>query len=304
MTPIHLLTGLPWRWSRGIRRRARRIWRISQRRDAASIERLAARFARECLAAAPDVDAERCVRWSGVLRAFGFAAEASTLAAAPSPRTRQPLPSSRVVRLDRLCAQLQRVLARVRFLFENNLQSLPAAIHRTDARLVAVRDWAQDLPAKARVADLGCGSGRFLHALQNERPTLQWTGVDVAAAMMTSLPARSCGIVGSLLNLPIVDSAFDAVFSIEALEHALRPAFAVTEMLRVLRPGGRLLIVDKHQRFQSDCDHEPWERWFELDEVAAWLAPSARVDRCECLHADGDDVPVGLFCVWTAVKHG
>ncbi len=276
--------------------------------DAAAIERLAERFADGCLEAVCGLDFNRSARWLRTLSACGFHAEAAALhqrlTRASEQTTSSEAAYAQAAQLDALCDQLQTVLARVRDLFERNLQSLPTTIEATDARFAAVRAWLNDLPPNSCVADLGCGSGRFLRAMRDGHANLRLFGIDVAASMMASLPPQIEGIVGSLLNLPIIDGAFDALLSIEALEHSLRPSAAVAEMLRVLRPGGRLLIIDKHRQFQASCEHEPWEHWFELDDVVGWLSPYARVERCELLPADGRDVPEGLFCLWTAVKHG
>ncbi len=308
MTRVRPWAGLPLRWSGGIRRRARRIWRMGKGLDAAAIERLAERFADGCLEAVSDLNFNRSARWLRTLSACGFHAEAVTLqqrlTLEPEQTTSSGPANAQAAQLDALCDQLQAVLARVRDLFERDLQSLPTAIDATDARLAAVRAWLNDLPSDACVADLGCGSGRFLRAMRDDNAHMRLFGIDVAASMMASLPPRIEGIVGNILNLPMIDGAFDALISIEALEHSLRPSAAVAEMLRVLRPGGRLLMIDKHRQFQATCEHEPWEHWFELDDVVGWLSPYARVERCELLPADGRDVPEGLFCLWTAVKHG
>lgn len=284
------------RWSRGLRRRARRLWRERFELSAADIERLAACFAAAGLACgAPD---ESCATtWRRTLLAFGFRAEAQRLSLS------RGIPSTDHRALAAQHQRLVDVLQRVASLFEGNLQSLPTTLAAHDPRRVAVLDWARALRPPARIADLGCGAGRFLDALRQERPHARLWGLDLAPAMLAQCRRGVTRVAASLLNLPLGDGAFDAVFSVEALEHALRPQAAVMEMLRVLRPGGRLLIIDKNRELQSRCEHEPWERWFALDEVADWLAPHARLERCELLPSDGQAVAPRLFCCWTAIKH-
>jgi hypothetical protein len=65
-----------------------------------------------------------------------------------------------------------------------------------------------------------------------------------------------------------------------------------------------LLVIDKNRRLQCSCDHEFWERWFDLDEVSAWIATSATVECSEYLPPDGRHVASELFCLWTAIKRG
>ncbi|MDZ4782776.1 MAG: class I SAM-dependent methyltransferase [Planctomycetia bacterium] len=303
LTHIRTWSTLPTQWSRGLQRRARSIWRKGLEYDAREFEQLAARFARQCLAVGVLADPLRQHRWLVTLRTLGFHAEAVTLAARWQASVTS-LSAEQLAELDVLHVRIQRVLQRVASLFEHDEQSLPRRIATNDSRLKAVLHWTRSLPNTARIADLGCGSGRFLQALHEVCATWRLIGVDLARTMMTEPPAGVAMAAGGMLCLPFADESLDAVLSVEALEHALRPRVAVNEMLRVLRPGGHLLIIDKHRSWQARCEHEPWECWFELPEVAGWLTPQARIERCELLPADGGEVPDGLFCLWTAVKHG
>jgi ubiquinone/menaquinone biosynthesis C-methylase UbiE len=103
---------------------------------------------------------------------------------------------------------------------------------------------------------------------------------------------------GSLLDLPFADAAFDAVFSVEALEHALDPDAAIGELARVLRPGGRLVIVDKNLARRGALRVEPWERWFRADEVSAWLGRHCDDVTCAPVAHGTATEPDGLFLAW------
>jgi len=193
---------------------------------------------------------------------------------------------------------LDAALMQVRSAFdaERGTQSeLPRRIDPADGRMEAVRRWFASLPTVARVADVGCGKGRFLWQLGREFPDARLTGIDVSPAMLAQLPEGVAAIEGGLLRIPAADGAFDGAFAVESLEHSLLPERAVTELCRIVRPGGRVLIIDKHAARQPLSDHEPWERWFMPEELTGWLARDCDEVSIEPVaHTEGRG-GVGLF---------
>lgn len=167
---------------------------------------------------------------------------------------------------------LDAVLARIQTAFEEHWQDFPDTIDPADGRLEAVRQWLTSLPAEAEVADVGCGRGRFLRHLQAGFPQAQLTGIDISLAMLDGLPEGVAARQGSLLRIPAADGEFDGAFSVETLEHALLPEQAIAELCRVVRPGGRVLVIDKNLAKQPLSEHDPWERWFTPEELGTWLA--------------------------------
>ena len=106
--------------------------------------------------------------------------------------------------------------------------------------------WAAILDAVeagARCLDVGCGAGTS-YAPRIVAKGARYVGVDVspnavAAARAAGLDTR---VIADAGELPFEDESFDVVTCIEVLEHLLRPDHAVAEALRVLRPGGRLVV--------------------------------------------------------------
>lgn len=187
--------------------------------------------------------------------------------------------------------------------FDELTDALPQQIDPQDGRVRAVRRWLKRwATAGARVADIGCGSGRFLAQLCDHTPPLRLLGIDPSLRMLAHVPRQIDRAAGSLLALPMADASCDGVFCVESLEHALLPQLAVAELCRVTRPGGRILIIDKHTQFQPLSEHLPWERWFTPEEVFHWLEPYCCEVVIRPIPHGGTDVASGLFQCWTAIR--
>jgi SAM-dependent methyltransferase len=95
------------------------------------------------------------------------------------------------------------------------------------------------------VLDAGCGTGGLLARLLVERPDLHAVGLEWAERASRRAADKSGAPVvrGSVNTLPFAAACFDAVIAADLLCHgAVDPAQALAELLRVLRPGGRLIV--------------------------------------------------------------
>lgn len=95
------------------------------------------------------------------------------------------------------------------------------------------------------VLDAGCGGGRYARLLS--RMGAKVLGVDLSDAVEQASKATAefpgtAIIQADLLDLPIVDRAFDLVFSIGVLHHSPDPRRAFAEIARLVKPGGRLAV--------------------------------------------------------------
>lgn len=97
------------------------------------------------------------------------------------------------------------------------------------------------VPSGARLLDVGCGSGWSTWLLA--RAGYRAVGVDLNPEAFEKRGDGASFIAGSALDLPLASASFDAVCVHEALEHVPRPERALDEMLRVLRPGGAIVVV-------------------------------------------------------------
>ena len=96
------------------------------------------------------------------------------------------------------------------------------------------------IPPGAVVLDAGCGSGRiFRYELA---PGCRVVGVDIGAELRDN-PNVADRIRGDVQRLPFADASFDAVLAGHVVEHLSRPGVAMAEVARVLKPGGRFLLL-------------------------------------------------------------
>ncbi len=92
------------------------------------------------------------------------------------------------------------------------------------------------------VLDAGCGPGRATQKLN--RAGAQVVALDLGEKLVAYTRDRCpCKpVVGSVLELPFPDDCFDVVLSTEVIEHTASPLDVLTELHRVIKPGGHLLL--------------------------------------------------------------
>jgi 2-polyprenyl-3-methyl-5-hydroxy-6-metoxy-1,4-benzoquinol methylase len=112
----------------------------------------------------------------------------------------------------------------------------------------------EHVQAGERVLDVGCGEGRFTAELA--QAGVEAVGVDVAREPLRRAAARHPGLDLRPIPLegawPLEDASFDAVWAGEVIEHVVDTAGWLSEVRRLLRPRGQLLL--------STPDHGPLAR--------------------------------------------
>lgn len=125
----------------------------------------------------------------------------------------------------------------------------------------ALRRLLPDLSGR-HVLDIGCGTGR-VSRIALERGASSVVGVDLSSSMLDEARARSGRSVeflpGDVCALPFEASTFDVLTCALVLGHVERLGNALSEMNRVLRPGGRIVISG----FHPFATLRGWERTFE-----------------------------------------
>lgn len=108
------------------------------------------------------------------------------------------------------------------------------------------------LEPQGEVLDAGCGVGVLAEYL----PHVGLSGIDISREMLRLAKARMDRVVqGDVENLPYPDNAFDCVFARSVIHHLPHPNRGVRELIRVLKPGGRIIFLDTR-------DQNPFSRVF------------------------------------------
>ncbi len=121
---------------------------------------------------------------------------------------------------------------------------LRPAARAAAAVLLAGRRYHIYIPytGEGRLLDFGCGTGRYVARMA----AAGWRAEGVDADARAVRRAREAGLVvhhGTLPGLDLPAGAFDAVTMWQALEHVPSPKATLAAVVRLLRPGGRLVVV-------------------------------------------------------------
>jgi ArsR family transcriptional regulator len=145
---------------------------------------------------------------------------------------------------------------------------------RDGRQLVPGRSWAAWSRALGLllppldVADLGCGEGYL--TIETARWARHVTAVDRSTGVLARAKAlaarRKCTNItwkkGELEKLPIDSKTMDVALLSQALHHATVPSQALGEAVRILKPGGRLLILDLRPHDETWVRDKLGDRWF------------------------------------------
>jgi ArsR family transcriptional regulator len=157
-----------------------------------------------------------------------------------------------------------------------------------ERQLVPGRSWAAwsralgHLLPPMRVADIGCGEGYL--TIEASRWASRVIAVDRSAQVLKRARAlatrrRVRNVIwkrGELERLPLRDASVDVALLSQALHHAPHPARALGEAVRIVVPGGRVLVLDLREHDEGWVRSRLGDRWLGFsDEAIAKLLKGA-----------------------------
>jgi ubiquinone/menaquinone biosynthesis C-methylase UbiE len=194
--------------------------------------------------------------------------------------------------------------ARIQATFDESSRDeehFPSTIDPRIYHVKVIREHLGDLRGK-RVLDVGCGKGRFARIFQQQEPEAELWGLDISPEMLRFVPAGIHTRAGSMTELPFEDGFFDGAYATESLEHAVEIDKAVSEICRVVKPGGRIAIIDKNAEHWGKFETPDWEQWFSRKELERLLSRHCRSVSSRYISYWEDVEPDGLFLAWLAAK--
>jgi SAM-dependent methyltransferase len=164
---------------------------------------------------------------------------------------------------------------------ERTLPGIPEENYWFQRHVIAYR-FAADLVRGGAVLDAGCGEGYGTAMLGEAAASV--VGLDLEPDVIDHARARYPRIrfeVADLLELPFPDATFDAVVSLQVIEHLQRPLEFVSECARVLKPGGALVLATPNRlTFSPQGIRNPFHTIeFSPADLRAVLEPKLRVER-------------------------
>ncbi len=126
-----------------------------------------------------------------------------------------------------------------------------------------------------RLLDVGCGPGHVTGLVARRYPDFELVGVDLSDRMIAAAKREFGGLPnlsfqeGDALSLPFKSESFDLALSLASIKHWPDQAKGVSELFRVLKPGGSLFIMEADRSCSRRAVRNFVRHW-------RWVLPPAR----------------------------
>lgn len=99
-----------------------------------------------------------------------------------------------------------------------------------------------------RILDIGCGDGTLYSYIKDKFRKIYGAEIADEAAHLAQKQGMFPSIMDVNMSLSYKDNTFDAISCLEVIEHLLNPCHLLSEMYRLLRPGGQLVLTTPNIR--------------------------------------------------------
>lgn len=114
-----------------------------------------------------------------------------------------------------------------------------------------------DVRVRGSVVDIGCGNGKFIQRLREDRPDLSLLGLDIAPGILAGVPGPVA--VADALRLPLAAQSVDVALALHMLYHVPDIAQSVRELSRVVARDGLMIASTNSDRDKAELD-DLWQR--------------------------------------------
>ncbi len=189
--------------------------------------------------------------------------------------------------------------------FEEQAPIFLEEIEKEDGRYILIKELLEKAEKKGdsqlSVCDVGCGKGRYLKNLTVDLPDFEYHAMDLSEQVMRNVDCVREKRLGRLTEIPYVDESFDFVYVCEALEHAINLEGAFKELYRIVKKGGKFVIIDKPVEKLGIMEIDEWEQWISNTDIKKYT------EACGGQLEIVDSVPYknkndGLFRAWIVDK--
>jgi len=104
----------------------------------------------------------------------------------------------------------------------------------------------KEIKNKDIIVDIGCGQGIFLEILRKNLGIQNLLGVDISSKLLRITKSRIPNIdliQADAHHLPFRTNVFDLIFSLDSIEHWLQPIRGISEISRIVKPHGKVVIT-------------------------------------------------------------
>ncbi|MEU6709402.1 class I SAM-dependent methyltransferase [Streptomyces wuyuanensis] len=110
---------------------------------------------------------------------------------------------------------------------------------------------------RGRVVDIGCGNGKFIQRLRQDRMDLSVLGLDIAHGILAGVPGQVA--VADATRLPLTEGSVDAALALHMLYHVPDIPQAIRELARVVTQDGTVIASTNGDRDKVELD-DLWQR--------------------------------------------